>query len=60
VRYQPIKHLELWARVDNVTNAEYETAGALNLNAFANPIAIERFVSPGPGVAGWAGVRLRF
>jgi iron complex outermembrane receptor protein len=60
VRYQPIKQLELWARVDNVTDEEYETAGALNFNAFANPIGVERFVSPGPGIAGWAGVKLRF
>jgi outer membrane receptor protein involved in Fe transport len=59
-RYQPVKHLEIWARADNVTDAEYETAGALNFNAFGRPIAVERFVSPGPGIAGWAGVRLLF
>jgi outer membrane receptor protein involved in Fe transport len=59
-RYQPIRHLEIWARVDNVTDAEHATAGALNFNALAEPIAVERFVSPGPGVAGWAGVRLLF
>ena len=55
-----IKHLELWARVDNVTNAGYETAGALNFNAFADSIPVERFVAPGPPVAGFAGVRVRF
>jgi outer membrane receptor protein involved in Fe transport len=59
-RYQPIKHLELWARVDNVTDADYETGGALNFNGFANPIAVERFVAPGPPIAAWAGVRVRF
>jgi iron complex outermembrane recepter protein len=60
VRYRPIKHLELWARVDNVTNTEYETAGALNWNALASPIAVERFVAPGPPVSGWAGLRILF
>jgi iron complex outermembrane recepter protein len=59
-RYQPIKHVELWARLDNVTNAEYETAGARNFNAFADPIQVERFVAPGPPLAGYAGVRVRF
>jgi outer membrane receptor protein involved in Fe transport len=59
-RYEPVKHLELWARLDNVTNAEYETAGALNFNALADPIAVERFVAPGPPFAGHAGVRVRF
>jgi iron complex outermembrane receptor protein len=59
-RYEPIKHVELWARVDNVTDAEYETAGALNFNALADPIAVERFVAPGAPIAGFAGVRVRF
>jgi outer membrane receptor protein involved in Fe transport len=59
-RYRPIKHLELWARVDNVANADYATTGALNFNAFASPIAVERFVAPGSPIAGWAGVRVRF
>jgi len=60
VRYIPIKHVELWGRVDNVTNAHYSTAGALNFNAFADPIAVERFVAPGAPIAGWGGVRVRF
>jgi len=59
-RYIPIKHVELWGRVDNVTNAHYSTAGALNFNAFADPIAVERFVAPGAPIAGWAGVKVRF
>jgi outer membrane receptor protein involved in Fe transport len=59
-RYQPIEHLEIWARVDNVADAEYETAGALNFNAFADPIGVERFVAPGPPRAAWGGVRVRF
>jgi outer membrane receptor protein involved in Fe transport len=60
VRYAPIKQLEIWGRVDNVTNAQYATAGAVNWNAFADPIAVQRFVAPGPPIAGWAGVKLRF
>jgi outer membrane receptor protein involved in Fe transport len=59
-RYQPIRHVELWARVDNVTNADYETGGALNFNAFGNPIAVERFVAPGSPIAGWAGLKVSF
>lgn len=59
-RYVPIHFLELWARLDNVTNTDYATGGALNFNAFATPIAVERFVAPGPPFAGWVGVRARF
>lgn len=59
-RWEPIKHVEVWGRIDNVTDAEYETAGALNFNAFADPIAVERFVAPGAPIAGFAGVRVRF
>ena len=60
VRYEPVKHLEIWGRVDNATNASYATAGALNWNAFADPISVERFVAPGAPIGGWAGVNLRF
>ena len=60
VRWVPIKYLEVWGRVDNVTNAHYSTAGALNFNAFANPIAVERFAAPGAPIAGWGGVKVRF
>jgi iron complex outermembrane recepter protein len=60
IRYAPIKHLELWGRVDNVTNAHYATAGALNFNAFADPIAVERFVAPGAPIGGWVGAKVRF
>ncbi|VUZ84549.1 TonB-dependent siderophore receptor [Candidatus Methylomirabilis lanthanidiphila] len=59
-RYVPIKNLEIWTRIDNVTDTHYETAGALNFNAFSSPIAVERFVAPGSPVAGWVGVKLRF
>jgi iron complex outermembrane recepter protein len=59
-RYRPIKYLELWARVDNVTDTDYETSGALNFNAFADPIAVERFVAPGTPLAAYAGVTVRF
>jgi outer membrane receptor protein involved in Fe transport len=60
VRYAPFKFLELWGRVDNVTNANYATAGALNWNAFADPIAVQRFLAPGAPVGGWGGVKIRF
>jgi iron complex outermembrane recepter protein len=60
VRWVPIKHLEVWGRVDNVTNAHYSTAGALNFNAFADPIAVERFVAPGAPIGGWGGIKVRF
>ena len=57
---RPIKFLELWGRVDNVTNTSYETAGALNWNAFADPISVQRFLAPGAPIGGWAGVKVRF
>ena len=60
VRYVPVKFLEIWGRVDNATNANYATAGALNWNAFADPISVQRFVAPGAPIGGWAGVKVRF
>ena len=60
VRYAPIKYVELWGRVDNATNSNYATAGALNWNAFADPIGVQRFVAPGAPIGGWAGVKLKF
>ena len=60
IRYAPFKHLEIWGRVDNATNAQYATAGALNWNAFAEPVGVQRFVAPGAPIAGWAGVKVRF
>jgi iron complex outermembrane receptor protein len=60
VRYVPVKFLEIWGRVDNVTNARYATAGALNWNAFADPISVQRFDAPGAPIGGWGGVKVRF
>jgi outer membrane receptor protein involved in Fe transport len=60
VRYRPIPQVEIWARGDNVTNTHYATGGALNFNAFANPIAVQRFVAPGAPIGGWGGVRVSF
>jgi iron complex outermembrane receptor protein len=54
------RHLELWTRIENVTDADYGTAGALNFNAFASPIAVERFAAPGAPRSIRGGVRLRF
>ena len=59
-RYRPFEHVELWARIDNATNTRYETGGALNFNAVGNPIAVERFVTPGAPIGGWGGVRVSF
>jgi iron complex outermembrane recepter protein len=59
-RYRPIPQVELWTRVDNATNARYVTGGAVNFNAFANPIAVQRFVAPGSPVGAWGGVRVSF
>jgi outer membrane receptor protein involved in Fe transport len=60
VRYAPVKYLEIWGRVDNATNASYATSGALNWNAFADPVGVQRFVAPGAPIGGWAGVKVRF
>ena len=54
------KYLEIWGRVDNAPNARYATAGALNWNAFGDPIGIQRFVAPGAPIGGWGGITLRF
>jgi len=60
VRYVPIKHVEIWGRIDNATNARYATSGALNWNAFADPIGVQRFVAPGAPIGGWGGLKVRF
>ena len=60
MRYVPFTFLEIWGRVDNLTNAWYATAGALNWNAFADPISVQRFLAPGAPIGGWGGVTVRF
>ena len=60
VRYVPFEFLEIWGRIDNVTNARYATAGALNWNAFAAPISVQRFLAPGAPIGGWGGIKVRF
>ena len=60
IRYAPVKYLEIWGRVDNATNANYATSGALNWNAFADPIGVQRFVAPGAPIGGWGGVKVKF
>ncbi len=59
-RVEPWEHVELWARIDNLFDSDYETGGIRNFNAFADPIAEERFLAPGTPRAGWVGVKLRF
>ncbi len=59
-RFEPFEHLEVWARIDNLFDSDYETGGTRNFNAFADPIAEERFLAPGAPRAGWVGVKIRF
>ncbi|MCI0436565.1 MAG: TonB-dependent receptor, partial [Gemmatimonadetes bacterium] len=59
-RFNPWEHVEVWARIDNLFDSDYETGGTRNFNAFADPIAEERFLAPGAPRAGWVGVKLRF
>jgi hypothetical protein len=54
------KHIELWTRVDNVFDADYETGGIRTFNAFADPINEERFLALRAPRTGWVGVKLRF
>ena len=46
-RFHPWEHVEVWARIDNLFDSDYETGGTRNFNAFADPIAEERFLAPG-------------
>jgi outer membrane receptor protein involved in Fe transport len=67
--YHVTKHAEVFARLVNVTNREYSTAGFLTSNSF-NPNGSYRFnqndwtnenaVSPAQPRAIWAGVRVHF
>ena len=59
-RFNPWEHVEVWARIDNLFDSDYETGGTRNFNAFADPIAEERFLAPGGPRAGWVGVKLSF
>ncbi|MFA9461082.1 TonB-dependent receptor [Thiohalorhabdus sp. Cl-TMA] len=62
-RYQVLEDLQLFARVDNVFDTEYETAGLLGepdevegFDNFENP----RFYTPGAPRGAWAGVEYTF
>ncbi len=64
-RYQPHKMVQLWAKVDNVFDREYENSGIRNFNFYNLPpagqtIQEERFVSPGAPRTFWAGIKLSF
>jgi outer membrane receptor protein involved in Fe transport len=67
--YHVTKYAEVFARVVNVMNREYATAGFLTSNSFnpngtfrSNPDTWtnENAVTPAPPRAVWAGVRIRF
>lgn len=47
----------LFARAENLFDADYETAGSQGENVFAGG-QVERFVSPGAPLGGWLGVRV--
>jgi iron complex outermembrane recepter protein len=58
--YRLGKGVELFAFVNNLFDESYNSFGLINRNAFSNPAGqVEPFVSPGAGIAGWAGIRLR-
>jgi iron complex outermembrane recepter protein len=49
--------LTVFARAENLLDAEYESAGSFAANAFADD-RVERFLSPGAPLGGWFGVRV--
>lgn len=49
--------LTLFARAENLFDADYETAGVFGQNPFAGG-RVERFLSPGAPLGGWFGVRV--
>ena len=66
--YRVSKRIELFARVNNVFDRDYATAGFLNVNAFtpsgsfianAGDWHFENAVSPAAPRTAWAGVRIR-
>ncbi|MBL1319548.1 MAG: TonB-dependent receptor [Methylophaga sp.] len=64
-RYQPHKMIQLWAKIDNVFDHEYENSGIRNFNFYNLPsdgevIQEERFVSPGAPRTVWAGIKVKF
>ena len=52
-RFDPWEHVEVWARIDNLFDSDYETGGTRNFNAVSDPIAEERFIAPVTPRAGW-------
>ena len=60
VRYAPVKSSRSGDASTTRPTPSYATAGALNWNAFADPISVQRFVAPGAPIGGWAGVKVRF
>ena len=52
-----LKWLTLFARAENLFDAEYETFEAFGGNPFADD-RIERFLSRGASLGGWFGVRV--
>lgn len=58
-RYRIIDQVEIFAWANNLFNSQYSSFGLVNRNAFSNPVGrVERFLSPGAPIAGWAGIRI--
>ena len=55
-------HITLLGKVDNLFNREYKTAGIFGEadEVLGDDFDDARFVAPGSGRAGWAGIRIRF
>ncbi len=61
--YQADNGIQLWAKVDNVFDTDYENSGIRNFNGFpvgGGEIEEERFVSPGAPRTIWVGLKTRF
>ena len=62
-RYQAADNIQMWVKVDNVFDKDYENSGIRNFNAFpvsGGEIEEERFVSPGAPRSVWFGIKASF
>ncbi|MHC8441978.1 MAG: TonB-dependent receptor [Candidatus Eutrophobiaceae bacterium] len=64
--FQLHENVSIWGKVENVLDAEYETAGIRNWNANIDvrdadgEIEVENFLAPGAPRSGWVGITLNF
>lgn len=63
-RYSPTEHVQLWLKVDNIFDTDYETSGIRNFNSFphdgTSEIKEERFLSAGAPRSAWVGLKVSF